>query len=136
MLLALILAAAVAALPESTSDASIGWFVGTAAASALAYREISAWVRQAAGKGEQSEITNNPLNVRLQDAYVTRDEFVSMRAELHQMARRLDAIPDTLGAASEDRLLRVHQRIDEMQKEIAQLPAQIITILRNTGNLQ
>lgn len=129
------LADTTAQLPDPKSSVSIGWFVAAAAASALAYREITTFIRGAAGKGEPREISNDPLNVRLTGHYATREEVDRIDSDVRNLTRRIDDLPKALGDASEERLTRVHSRIDELQKEIAAMPHQIVALLRNSKNL-
>jgi predicted nucleic acid-binding Zn-ribbon protein len=124
-----------AALPDANSTESIGWFVGVAAAAALAYREISAGVRRMSGRGDQQEITNDPLNVRVTAEFASRHELHALQQEVHSIAQRLVNLPDAMSAASEDRLTRVHSRIDELQAQMSAMPNQIVALLKNTGAL-
>lgn len=125
-----------AALPDPASHESIGWFIATAAGAALAYREVSSWVRGTAGKGEPREITNDPLHVRLSTEFISRDEFTRLEGEVHSISERMNTMPEGLAKSSEDRLARVHQRIDELQHEMSAMPDRIVALLRNTGNLK
>jgi hypothetical protein len=125
-----------AALPDPNSSESIGWFVGVAAASALAYREIASGVRRMSGRGESREITNDPLNVRVAAEFASRHELHQVQLEVHQISQRLVNLPEAMSAASEDRLTRVHTRIDELQGQISALPSQMVALLRNTGAIK
>ena len=125
-----------AALPDPKSSDAIGWFIACAAASALAYREISAGVRRMSGRGEAREITNDPLNVRINGEFASRHELLELKTEVHQIAQRLGNLPEAMSASSEDRLARVHARIDELQGQISALPAQMVALLKNAGALK
>jgi outer membrane murein-binding lipoprotein Lpp len=72
--------------------------------------------------------------------YVTRAEFDEHRRDVKdlsssivQLERQLHKDKGEILQSGEDRAQRLHERVDEVEKEIAHIPNQIIALLRNTG---
>jgi len=97
---------------------------------------------------EKREIAPQPLLVRQDPEYVTSGictrnhlDFLTRLAELESRTDKLEekftAIAREITSAAEERVRRLHQRIDtvctSIEGDLKNIPEQIISILKNTG---
>jgi hypothetical protein len=79
--------------------------------------------------------------------YATKEELRTLREDLRLQLDRVSAdvgsIRDEMKSdkhdileAGESRTERIHQRIDDMEKELNTIPNQVIVLLRHTGALK
>lgn len=62
----------------------------------------------------------------------TDDRLARVERELVEVRSQAAAA----GRAEEDRVRRIHERMDSIEKSIAQMPSQIVALLRNTGAIK
>jgi len=100
------------------------------------------------GKLERRVVSPQPLLVRKDPEFVTGEvcarnhhDFLKRLAALEtrtdKLEEKLTAIARDITAAGEDRVRRLHQRIDavcaSLEGDLKNIPQQIISILKNTG---
>lgn len=78
-------------LPEPSSYQAIGWLVATAAAAIAAINQGHAFVGRITGKENERTISPNPLTVRGEKEYVTKEEFEAAFSEVKDDYARIQA---------------------------------------------
>lgn len=84
------------------------------------------------GKAQTRSIEPQPLKVELAKEFPTRPEFERLDADMREIRTDFKALNtklDMINHDNEKRSSRLHERIDL-------LPGEIISTLRNTGNLR
>lgn len=135
-----------AALPDPNSFASIGWLV-------VCLAGLIAIINGALSLVDRFKVTPPPA-----ETYATKVEVATLRGELSADVDSLEAKLDDLRSqavrdkgelmtAGEQRASRIHQRIedsmgdvngriDNMEKELREMPHQMVALLKNTGGLR
>jgi gas vesicle protein len=90
------------------------------------------------------EVQRREISIAQQ--YQTREQAEAVQAavdrrmgttesELHGLRSEIRENRDEASRSSEDRITRVHSRLDTLEHRIADMPAQIVALLRNTKSI-
>jgi hypothetical protein len=118
------------ALPDPNHFASLGWTLASLAALVVIVRNaMGLWRDLVTPTGAQA-MTHATTHFQPRGDYVTRDEFDSklnsVRGDIARLTTYLHEMDAESNKRSEERISKVHERIDD-------LPAQIVAMLKNTG---
>ena len=121
-------------LPDPSSAQSIGWIILAAGAVMAAINQGHALIRRSSGKEDQRTISPNPLNVRAEPQYVSKEDFEAFVAET---VRGRDQLHAKLGGM--ERGLREEMKADvkdlhEKINDVALGVARVETEQRSQGN--
>lgn len=93
---------------------------------------VVAW-RAASGGGTRVTVQPQPLRVAAEPEFAGRADFLALKGDVESLAGQLTELRQELSEQSEDRIIRVNARIDELQASMALLPERIVAMLKNTG---
>lgn len=123
-----------AALPDPNSSEAIGWIVlilcGSIGGLFLALNQVADFVgrfrKQAA---TETEIANQPIEVKAADRFATREELAALEERLSErqdkLEEKLDTAVDKISEAGEDRVRRLHARMDQVLAAVAQVQGEL-----------
>lgn len=114
-----------AEMPDPASASSIGWLLLAAGGLFMALNQGADFIarfRKREPRG--TEIIGQPLEIKHSTQYATKAEH-----------DRLSARVDKLTEESEQRIVRLHERIDALDDAIADTPAKTIELLKATKGL-
>jgi hypothetical protein len=71
--------------------------------------------------------------------YATKSEVAGLRSELNEVRTQMQLDRQSILEAGEQRAIKIHDRINKLQtdgdEKLRHIPAEIISLLRNTGHL-
>lgn len=119
------------AVPVNHSDwlNNLGWFLQ------LLTLLIVLWDR-VADRPKKREVTFTEEFARKEDLEHLRDDVDFLEEKLDEFARQSSCDKDQIIAAGEARATRIHERIEQVEAELRELPHQMVALLKNTGGMR
>ena len=121
-------------LPDPNSAQSVGWLVIAAGAAMAAMNQGHALIRRASGKEDERTISPNPLNVRAEPQYVSKEDFEAFVAETirgrDQLHARLHGMERGLREEMKADVKDLHEKINDVSLCVARVE----TEQRSQGN--
>lgn len=114
-----------AEMPDPASASGIGWLLLAAGGLFMALNQgADFFARFRKGAPTGTEIVGQPLEITPAPVFATKAEHDKLSARVDQLAKE-----------SEERVVRLHSRIDDLDDAIADTPRRTIELLKSTKGL-
>ena len=100
-------------------------------------RKFKRYINDTIGRRPESTtfVAPQPLKVEATQRLATHDELQHVRREFEQSQSDMAKQISDLGRDNEERVRRLHERIEVLQTAISAIPHQVIVLLRDTKGL-
>ena len=113
-------------MPAPDSSEGIGWLFVAAGGLFLTLNQGADFIARFRKKdATTTELSGQPIEVRGTPEYVRREEFTALVDRLDDVEKKFDAAVDKIAAAGEDRVRRIHARVDTVLAAVSRLEGEL-----------